>query len=224
MSYRPSVPSVCGSPVPGRTRAPVRRPGPWWRWGESNPRPVRFQRRRLRAQPTASFRVVNRCRHVYPRPYPEVISTVGLRRPHGCLLHCVARSGEAGTHRANRLLLRQPVPDCRRHVCVSRRFNEDSGVPRLASGASTLTVETVSPPCGANIRRHVPMLAGWVNRGGSRLLPGCGDVSADGPCPSPAAAPAPLSGAVCQRCAAPWPAQARPWHSRWTGTRTAGSG
>jgi len=63
-----------------------------------------------------------------PRPYPVVILTVGHRLPDGCILHCVARSGEAGTHRADRpLVVRRPVPDRYRHVCVSRLFCEDSG-------------------------------------------------------------------------------------------------
>ncbi len=39
-----------------------------WRWGESNPRPTRFQYRHLRAQPAAVFQTRGRCRHTSPSP------------------------------------------------------------------------------------------------------------------------------------------------------------
>lgn len=58
-------------------------------------------------------------------------------------------SGEAGTPRADTLLLRQRVRQVRRHLWLFPGSLTRIRGPRLASDASTLTVETWSPPSGA---------------------------------------------------------------------------
>ena len=89
---------------------------------------MRFQRRHLRAQPTASFRTVERCRHVSHSPSRRLSRPPVTNTPAAASCIALPDSGGTGTPRADRLLfVRQPVPDSCRHVCLSRLFNEDSG-------------------------------------------------------------------------------------------------
>ncbi len=77
----------------------------WWRWGESNPRPMRYQHRHLRAQPAAKFRTKGLCWPVSQGPsqlsLDSSVLTSRTRAP------CIALpgSGEAGTPRADRRLI-----------------------------------------------------------------------------------------------------------------------
>ena len=68
----------------GTHDGPAPRRGPnRWRCGESNPGPLRLQRRHLRAQPTASFRAVGLCRQVSLRPIQNCAYPAGPGTPAG---------------------------------------------------------------------------------------------------------------------------------------------
>ena len=93
---RGSFMHICGCarnrpPSAENDGSPPSRRAPEWRWGESNPRPMRFQRRHLRAQPTASFRNRETLSARTSRSYPESGLTRRSRNPDGSTLHCVAR-------------------------------------------------------------------------------------------------------------------------------------
>lgn len=76
----------------------------WWRWGESNPRPMRFQRRHLRAQPSASFRAKGLCWQVSQGLSQLSLSPPVLSSQVGASCIALPGSGEAGTPRADRCL------------------------------------------------------------------------------------------------------------------------
>jgi len=77
----------------------------WWRWGESNPRPMRFQRRHLRAQPSASFRAGGLCWQVSLGLSQLSLSPSVLSSRMGAPCIALPGSGEAGTPRADRRLI-----------------------------------------------------------------------------------------------------------------------
>ncbi len=74
---------------PGRARPTSR--SRRWRWGESNPRPTRFQRRHLRAQPTASFRNLRDAVGSFSWVLVGIVLPRRSRHPGGGILHCYAR-------------------------------------------------------------------------------------------------------------------------------------
>jgi hypothetical protein len=120
-----------------------------WRWGESNPRPTRCQRRHLRAQPTASFRNTRTLSASTLMPYPELSFPAGPGSPGGGVPHCVAlirRGGHppAGQERLSTL----PVRNFRLHLYLYRLFNEDSG----DLGSLPAPQLSRSKPCHPRIR------------------------------------------------------------------------
>jgi len=78
-----------GASTATRERGP-KAPFERWRWGESNPRPTRCQRRHLRAQPTASFRNTRTLSASTLVPYPGLSYPAGPGNPGGGVPHCVA--------------------------------------------------------------------------------------------------------------------------------------
>ena len=102
------------NPRRARPKEPQRR----WRWGESNPRPMRFQRRHLRAQPTASFRNLGDAVGRFSWALVGIVLPRRSQRPGGRILHCYARFRRGrhppGGHAA---LIRQRVRNFRcRHL------------------------------------------------------------------------------------------------------------
>ena len=77
----------------------------WWRWGESNPRPMKLQRRHLRAQPAASFRTKGLCWPVSQGPSQLSLDPPVLSSQVGAPCIALPGSGEAGTPRADRRLI-----------------------------------------------------------------------------------------------------------------------
>ncbi len=75
-----------------------------WRCGDSNPGPLKFQRRHLRAQPTASLSGLGTLSASFPRPYPELFFPLRSRTPVGASCVATPCPGEAGTHREDGLL------------------------------------------------------------------------------------------------------------------------
>ncbi len=101
-------------------RRPGLRPGLRWRWGESNPRPTRFQRRHLRAQPTASFRNPGDAVGSFSWALVRIVLAHRSQRPGESILHCYARFRRdrhpPGGHAA---LIRQRMHNFRYwHLCL----------------------------------------------------------------------------------------------------------
>ena len=125
----PGLAAACiGRPTLGTREGCRERHPSVWRWGESNPRPERHQRRHLRAQPTASFRNTRTLSASTLMPYPGLSFPAGPGNPGGGVPHCVAlirRGGHppGGQERLSTL----PVRNFRLHLYVYRLFNEDSG-------------------------------------------------------------------------------------------------
>ncbi len=103
--WEPPPPNLPHSEVeePDKNKTPLRGPLFLWRCGESNPGPLKFQRRHLRAQPTASLSGLGLCRLVSfglirSWSFP---AGPGSRRGHSCI--ATPLTGEAGTHRGDEL-------------------------------------------------------------------------------------------------------------------------
>jgi hypothetical protein len=100
-----------------------------WRWGESNPRPARYQRRHLRAQPTELVSEHGDSVGKQPCALSAIVFPRQSRSPGGGIPHCIAwvRRGGCPPVRQERLTT-LPVRNFRcLHLCLYRLFNEDSG-------------------------------------------------------------------------------------------------
>jgi len=100
-----------------------------WRWGESNPRPERHQRRHLRAQPTASFRNMRTLSASTLVPYPESSFPSGPGTPEGASHIALPRPAEVGTQQGDRSVYLRC--QCVTFVCTC-----------VCSGSLTRTPET----------------------------------------------------------------------------------